>query len=346
MLDCCVDLEEVAKVGLTFNEWICLARCQGLVVDDVHRASEELATVETFRATVRQCSTATDRALCVAYSRKVVGQSGDGHYSPIGGYHAESDRVLVLDVARFKHPPHWLPLPALFAAMEGIDKTTNQSRGWAVLSRGGEARTSCVRLTFGRGRLAAVRAYFRSRGEISTATACCTTSVDATSCDAAAVAEGETADEAATASVSPSEELWVAFRDLPPLAASLVAVDDGAANTAMEAGGCEISDCKQHTAAAAARSICAELVALPLYTTVQRFASGRRPLPVSLFTAVTLLLLLPEILTSKELEEVSDFCVYYWVTFLPSLTFPYLPFLSVPFLSYAGLLQGGAYSAA
>ena len=35
----------------------------------------------------------------------------------LGAYHAGSDSVLVLDVARFKYPPHWVPIPTLFSAM-------------------------------------------------------------------------------------------------------------------------------------------------------------------------------------------------------------------------------------
>ena len=45
--------------------------------------------------------------IIAAYSRKELLQTGDGHYSPIGGYHAPTDSVLILDVARFKYPPHW-----------------------------------------------------------------------------------------------------------------------------------------------------------------------------------------------------------------------------------------------
>jgi len=40
--------------------------------------------------------------LIVSYSRKVLGQTGDGHFSPIGGYHKSRDLVLIMDVARFK----------------------------------------------------------------------------------------------------------------------------------------------------------------------------------------------------------------------------------------------------
>ena len=36
----------------------------------------------------------------VSYSRKALGQTGDGHYSPVGGYHKDTDQVLTLDVAR------------------------------------------------------------------------------------------------------------------------------------------------------------------------------------------------------------------------------------------------------
>ena len=44
----------------------------------------------------------TDRILVVSYSRKTLRQTGDGHFSPIGGYDPDTNSVLVLDVARFK----------------------------------------------------------------------------------------------------------------------------------------------------------------------------------------------------------------------------------------------------
>lgn len=47
-------------------------------------------------------------------------QTGRGHYSPIGGYHAGRDMVLILDVARFKYPSHWIPLTLLRKAMNTI----------------------------------------------------------------------------------------------------------------------------------------------------------------------------------------------------------------------------------
>jgi len=43
--------------------------------------------------------------------------------------------VLLLDVARFKYPPHWVPLPQLFRAMQEPDPVTARSRGFIQLVR-------------------------------------------------------------------------------------------------------------------------------------------------------------------------------------------------------------------
>jgi hypothetical protein len=49
----------------------------------------------------------------------------------LGGYHAATDSVRILDVARFKYPPHWVPLPVLYDSMRNhIDTTNNQCRGY------------------------------------------------------------------------------------------------------------------------------------------------------------------------------------------------------------------------
>jgi Phytochelatin synthase len=74
------------------------------------------------------------RGLLVAsYSREGLGQTGDGHFSPIGAYHSASDTCLVLDVARFKYPPYWVPVSTLYEAMRHIDSVTLQPRGWSIV---------------------------------------------------------------------------------------------------------------------------------------------------------------------------------------------------------------------
>lgn len=71
----------------------------------------------------------------MSYSRKAVRQTGDGHFSPIGAYNRARDMVLILDTARFKYPPHWVPLAALYHAMSLEDPATGRPRGFIKLSK-------------------------------------------------------------------------------------------------------------------------------------------------------------------------------------------------------------------
>lgn len=113
-------------------------RCNG--AEAVPYRHDEL-TEEEFRDIVsRVCSSGggkdgdTSREILVAnYSRAKLGQTGSGHFSPVGGYHPEKDLVLLFDVARFKYPPHWVPLSLLYKAMDGHDPETGKLRGeWST----------------------------------------------------------------------------------------------------------------------------------------------------------------------------------------------------------------------
>ncbi|KAG9406014.1 hypothetical protein AC1031_003938 [Aphanomyces cochlioides] len=131
MLDCCTSVDTVKQRGLSFDEFIALARCEGLAA--VETRATPAISLDSFRATVRaSCATSTE-VLVINYSRKTLGQTGDGHFSPIGGYHAASDMVLVMDVARFKYPPHWVSLSLLFQALQTIDTSSGLPRGFISL---------------------------------------------------------------------------------------------------------------------------------------------------------------------------------------------------------------------
>ena len=68
-------------------------------------------SLEDFRNAVKDvCCGSGENLMIVSYSRKALDQMGEGHFSPNGGYEAQTDSVLLLDVARFKYPPHWLPV--------------------------------------------------------------------------------------------------------------------------------------------------------------------------------------------------------------------------------------------
>jgi glutathione gamma-glutamylcysteinyltransferase len=130
LLDCCVSLDEVRTHGVDLETLACLARCNRADVAVSHPGPTE----EALRADVKLVSEGTGRVLIASYDRAALAQTGAGHFSPIGGYHQARDLVLMLDVARFKYPPHWIPLRALDAAMRTTDHSSGQQRGWLVLS--------------------------------------------------------------------------------------------------------------------------------------------------------------------------------------------------------------------
>eukprot|EP00041_Stephanoeca_diplocostata_P032673 m.1054554 g.1054554 ORF g.1054554 m.1054554 type:complete len:602 (-) comp24190_c0_seq4:2288-4093(-) len=144
MLECCVSTEYVKEFGITFDQFECLAMCNSLAVQST-RADE--GSVEDFRRTVQRVLSRDDGTLLVAsYDRGVLGQTGTGHFSPLAGYSQRDDMVLVMDVARFKYNPHWVPLEMLWTAMHPIDHATKRPRGYMVMQRHNAVMLSYVRV--------------------------------------------------------------------------------------------------------------------------------------------------------------------------------------------------------
>jgi len=135
----CKDIEVVKTSGISLAEFAQVARCNG-VNCEVVRGTE--MTADEFRSRVKRNMRrqADQREPCcsylaVNYDRGRLGQTGTGHFSPIAGYDEETDSVLIMDVARFKYPPHWVSLPLLHSAMvEG-------GRGMALLWPGVHGET-------------------------------------------------------------------------------------------------------------------------------------------------------------------------------------------------------------
>jgi glutathione-S-conjugate glycine hydrolase len=69
------------------------------------------------------------------YLRASLGQVGGGHWSALAAYDAQSDRVLILDVAKYKYPPAWVSIGTLRRAIATIDTTSNKTRGLVIVSK-------------------------------------------------------------------------------------------------------------------------------------------------------------------------------------------------------------------
>ena len=135
MLDCCTPLEKIQMKGITLEKLSCLAKCQGA---NSKLSYGDAVSVEDFREVIKESCASLDSShmniIIANYSRPALNQTGSGHYSPLGGFHAEKDMVLVLDVARFKLPAHWVPLTDLHAAMAEVDPENGKPRGFLVIS--------------------------------------------------------------------------------------------------------------------------------------------------------------------------------------------------------------------
>lgn len=133
LLICCKSLELAAAEGLTLGEVGCLAQCNGAAVQLQHALSDGLPA---FRRSLLASVRAPAGPFVVAnYDRSTLDQTGAGHFSPLAAWHAPTDHVLVLDVARFKYPPHWVPVERLWAAMCAHDADTQEPRGYLLIDR-------------------------------------------------------------------------------------------------------------------------------------------------------------------------------------------------------------------
>lgn len=68
------------------------------------------------------------------YLRSAVGQEGGGHWSALAAYDAQSDSVLILDVAKYLYAPVWVRISTLQKAIATIDSTSNKARGLVIVS--------------------------------------------------------------------------------------------------------------------------------------------------------------------------------------------------------------------
>ena len=126
----------------------CLARCNG--ANPVINYASDI-TVEAFRSDVRRVcslvnvdgSSLNQTVMIASYARPILNQTGSGHFSPVGAYNSDKDMCLIMDVARFKYPAHWVPLPLLFQAMQSIDSDSKKSRGYVLLTVSSELISSC-----------------------------------------------------------------------------------------------------------------------------------------------------------------------------------------------------------
>ncbi|WP_231594758.1 phytochelatin synthase family protein [Synechococcus sp. CBW1107] len=124
--------EVVARQGMTLQELGDLLVSHGLQARAIHG---DRLSLPQFRLLVRSNLSQSRDRLLVNYDRKALGQAGGGHISPLAAYNAATDRVLILDVARYRYPSVWVPLADLWQAIRTTDRSSGRSRGVVVVRR-------------------------------------------------------------------------------------------------------------------------------------------------------------------------------------------------------------------
>jgi hypothetical protein len=117
---------QVTFGGMSLSDLAGLLAAHGMDVTKMH--GDEL-TLEKFRLVVESNLAREEDYLLVNYQRQTLGQGRVGHISPLGAYDKSSDRVLIMDTADYKYPYTWVPLEALYAAMQEKDVSTASARG-------------------------------------------------------------------------------------------------------------------------------------------------------------------------------------------------------------------------
>jgi hypothetical protein len=130
--DALASADRVARQGMSLWQVAQILRAYGVEAEARLASDTSLAA---FRDLAAEALRSADRHVIVNYARAVLGQDDIGHISPLGAYDADTDRFLVLDVARYKYPPVWVETASLFAAMAATVDGLERSRGFVLVRR-------------------------------------------------------------------------------------------------------------------------------------------------------------------------------------------------------------------
>jgi hypothetical protein len=127
-------VEVIKKQGMTLDQVGSILAIYP-VKAEVHHAGD--TTLDEFRKQAQKYLATPGQFVIINYLRKVIGQEKYGHISPLAAYDADTDRFLILDVARYKYPPVWVKAAELFDAMNTQDSDNeNKTRGFILISKG------------------------------------------------------------------------------------------------------------------------------------------------------------------------------------------------------------------
>jgi hypothetical protein len=127
-----ISAKTVLKQGMTREEMAETLRAQGVKAKSF---AGDTFSDESLRALLQKALGDDGQFVLANYLRQSLGQVGGGHWSVLAAYDAKSDRVLILDVAKYKYSPAWVGIDTLRQAIATIDTTSNKARGLVIVSQ-------------------------------------------------------------------------------------------------------------------------------------------------------------------------------------------------------------------
>jgi hypothetical protein len=124
--------QTVLAQGMTREEMAQTLALQGVKTKTI--AGDTLDD-DSLRALLQKALGDDGQFVLANYLRATLGQVGGGHWSVLAAYDAQTDRVLILDVAKYKYPPAWVGIATLRQAMATVDTTSNKARGLVIVSK-------------------------------------------------------------------------------------------------------------------------------------------------------------------------------------------------------------------
>ncbi len=123
--------QTVLQMGMTREQMAETLVAQGVKARSI--AGDTLNDDE-LRALLQKALLDDGQFVLANYLRANLGQVGGGHWSALAAFDTQTDRVLILDVAKYKYPPVWVSISTLRQAISTIDSTSNKARGLVIVS--------------------------------------------------------------------------------------------------------------------------------------------------------------------------------------------------------------------
>ncbi|MEJ2347441.1 MAG: phytochelatin synthase family protein [Gammaproteobacteria bacterium] len=122
----------VLKQGMTREQLTDALRAAGVSARSI---AGDAFTDGSLRRLLKKALGSERQFVLANYYRKSLNQIGGGHWSVLAAYDPHSDRVLILDVAKYKYSPAWVTIAALRQAIDTIDTTSHKPRGLVIVAK-------------------------------------------------------------------------------------------------------------------------------------------------------------------------------------------------------------------